>query len=322
MKVIIQIPAFNEEQTLGKTLAALPRSLPGVRCVEWLVIDDGSTDRTQEVARAAGVDHCIRIPRNTGLANAFMRGLEASLAAGADIIVNTDADNQYCAADISALLAPILRGEADIVIGARPIEAIRHFSPLKKFLQRLGSWVVRWVSGTEIEDAPSGFRAIRRRAAQRLHIFGKYTYTLEMIIQAGQKRMPIVSVPIHVNGYERPSRLMRGTASYVFESVLTILRMFVMYRPFRFFTAVGFLPILAGAGLALAAWRPPQPLALLAAGVLIIFGFQLWIFGVIADLLASNRSLLEDIRLRMRQDAAVREVAGSTEGAPARALIE
>lgn len=322
MKVIIQIPAYNEEQTLGKTLAALPRSLPGVRSVEWLVVDDGSTDRTQQVARAAGVDHCIRIPRNTGLANAFMRGLEASLAAGADIIVNTDADNQYCADDITALLAPILRGEADIVIGARPIEAIRHFSPVKKLLQRLGSWVVRWVSGTDIEDAPSGFRAIRRRAAQRLHIFGKYTYTLEMIIQAGQKRMPIVSVPVHVNGYERPSRLMRGTASYIFESVLTILRMFVMYRPFRFFTAVGFLPILAGAGLALAAWRPPQPLPLLAAGVLIVFGFQLWIFGVIADLLASNRLLLEDIRLRMRQDAAVREVTGSTEGAPARALIE
>jgi glycosyltransferase involved in cell wall biosynthesis len=322
MKVVIQIPAYNEEQTLGKTLAALPRTLPGVRRVEWLVVDDGSTDRTLEVARAAGVDHLVRLPRNTGLAHAFMRGLEASLAAGADAIVNTDADNQYCAADISALLEPILRGEADIVVGARPIEAIRHFSPLKKFLQRLGSWVVRWVSGTDIQDAPSGFRAIRRRAAQRLHIFGKYTYTLEMIIQAGQKRMPVVSVPVRVNGYERPSRLMRGTASYVFESVLTLLRMFVMYRPFRFFAAAGMLPVLAGAALALATWNPPQPLALLGAGVLIIFGIQLWIFGVIADLLAANRLLLEDIRLRVRQDPVAREVAEAAEDAAARAFRE
>ena len=322
MKVIIQIPAFNEELTLAKTLAALPRTLPGARAVEWLVIDDGSTDRTAEIARAAGVDHLVRLPRNTGLANAFMCGLEAALQAGADVIVNTDADNQYRASDIAALLEPIVRGEADIVIGARPIEAIRHFSPLKKFLQRLGSWVVRWVSRTQIEDAPSGFRAIRRRAAQRLHIFGKYTYTLEMIIQAGQKRMPIVSVPIGVNGYERPSRLMRGTASYVFESILTIMRMLVMYRPFRFFTAVGFVPILAGAGLALATWNPPQPLALLAAGVLVIFGFQLWIFGVIADLLASNRVLLEDLRLRIRQDQRARDLPAGAEDLPARVLFE
>src|SRR5579871_3649815 len=207
VKLVIQIPCFNEEQTLGLSLDALPKSIPGIDTIEVLVIDDGSSDRTVEVARAHGVQHVLRFPRNRGLAEAFMGGLGTALAMGADIIVNTDADNQYRADDIPLLVAPILTGSAEIVVGARPIGDVEHFSRIKKFLQVLGSWVVRVASGTHVADAPSGFRAFSRHAAMRMNLFGRYTYTLETIIQAGQRNMAIASVPIRVNPELRPSRL-------------------------------------------------------------------------------------------------------------------
>ena len=205
-KLIIQIPCYNEEEGVEITLSELPRSLPGVDRVEWLIIDDGSKDRTVEVARTCGVDHIVCLPYHQGLAKAFLAGLDACVCCGADIIVNTDADNQYCAADIPRLIAPILAGDAEFVVGARPIEQIQHFSPVKKLLQRFGSWVVRLASSTKIPDAPSGFRAMTRDAAIQLHVFSEYTYTIETIIQAGQKGMAISSVPIHTNGELRPSR--------------------------------------------------------------------------------------------------------------------
>jgi glycosyltransferase involved in cell wall biosynthesis len=308
-KVIIQIPCYNEEATLGLTLSALPRQLPGVNSVEWLIINDGSEDKTVDVALAYGVDHIVNLEYNQGLAKAFMAGIEACLKAGADIIVNTDADNQYCAEDIPALIAPILIGKAEIVIGTRPIQQIKHFSPVKKFLQRLGSWVVQIASSTDIPDAPSGFRAISRNAAMQLNIFSEYTYTLEMIIQAGQKGMAITWVPIRTNDDLRPSRLVKNMSSYVKRSCLTILRIFVTYRPLYFFTILGSIPFALGTLLGVR-WlilyliedslRARVPSLILAA-ILILIGFQLWTFGVIADLSAVNRKMLEDIQLRARR---------------------
>jgi glycosyltransferase involved in cell wall biosynthesis len=245
-KLIIQIPCYNEEATLGATLAELPRRIQGVDCIEWLVIDDGSRDKTVEVAKACGVDRIVRLPHNQGLAKAFMAGLEASLKAGADIIVNTDADNQYCASDIPLLIEPIILGQADIVVGARPIWQTKHFSLIKKLLQKLGSWVVRRASNTNIPDAPSGFRAFNREAALRLNVFNSYTYTLETIIQAGQKGMKIISVPIRTNFVSRPSRLVKNNASYVVRSLFTILRIFMLYRPLRFFLLLGSVPFSLG----------------------------------------------------------------------------
>ncbi|MBD2022104.1 glycosyltransferase family 2 protein, partial [Leptolyngbya sp. FACHB-36] len=309
-KVIIQIPCYNEEATLGVTLSELPRNLPGVDTVEWLIINDGSLDKTVDVARACGVDHIISFEQNQGLAKAFMAGLEACLKAGADIIVNTDADNQYCAADIPALIEPILSGEAAIVVGERPISKIKHFSPIKKALQRLGSWVVRIASSTDIPDAPSGFRAISRNAALQMNVFSEYTYTLETIIQAGQKGMAITSVPIRTNGYLRPSRLVKSIPAYIKRSILTIFRIFMTYQPLKFFLLLGSLPFTLGTLLGVR-WlvlflfvdgmtRARVPSLLLAA-ILILIGFQLWMFGLVADLMAVNRKMLEDIQLRMRR---------------------
>lgn len=312
MKLIIQIPCYNEEATLGLTLSELPRQLPGIDKIEWLVINDGSRDRTVEVAKTNGVDHIVDFHRNQGLAKVFMAGLEASLEAGADIIVNTDADNQYCADDIPRLIAPILEGRAEIVIGARPIKEIAHFSPIKKLLQRLGSLVVRLASNTRIPDAPSGFRAISREAALQLNVFNEYTYTLETIIQAGQRGLSITSVPIHTNNYLRPSRLVKSIPIYVKHSVLTILRVFMTYRPLQFFTLLGSIPF--GLGFLLCCrwlflfWgiigddpaksRVPS---LVLAAILILIGVQFWIFGLVADLMSVNRQLLEDIQLRLRR---------------------
>ncbi|MGR9053016.1 MAG: glycosyltransferase family 2 protein, partial [Gammaproteobacteria bacterium] len=219
MKLIIQIPCYNEEQTLPLTLSQLPRQLPGVDEIEWLIIDDGSTDNTVAVAKGCGVDHVVVMPCNQGLAKGFIAGLDACLKLGADIIVNTDADNQYHAGDIGALVQPILDGKAEFVIGARPIKTISHFSPVKKILQGLGSYVVRIASRTTIPDAPSGFRAISRETAMRLNVFNEYTYTLETIIQAGQKNMAVTSVPIRVNKDERPSRLVKSIPSYIKRSM-------------------------------------------------------------------------------------------------------
>lgn len=308
-KLIIQIPCYNEEATLGVTLSELPRQLPGIDTVEWLIINDGSVDKTVDVARACGVDHIVSFDHNRGLAKAFMAGLEAALKAGADIIVNTDADNQYCAADIPALIEPILLGQAEIVIGARPIRNIRHFSPIKKVLQGLGSWVVRIASNTDVADAPSGFRAISRNAALQMNVFNQYTYTLETIIQAGQKGMAITSVPIRTNGYLRPSRLVKSIPSYIKRSILTIFLIFMTYRPLQFFLTVGSVPFALGTLIGLR-WlvlfliegtlRARVPSLVLAA-ILILIGFQIWVFGLAAHLMSVNRAMLEDIQLRMRR---------------------
>ncbi|HIK16494.1 MAG TPA: glycosyltransferase family 2 protein [Leptolyngbyaceae cyanobacterium M33_DOE_097] len=308
-KLIIQIPCYNEEATLGVTLSALPRHLPGIDTVEWLIINDGSIDKTVEVAKACGVDHIVSFEHNQGLAKAFMAGIEACLKAGADIIVNTDADNQYCADDIPKLIEPILMGHAEIVVGARPINEIEHFSVVKKLLQRLGSWVVRMASNTNIPDAPSGFRAISRNAAMQLNVFNQYTYTLETIIQAGQRGMAITSVPIRTNGFLRPSRLVKSIPSYIRRSILTILRISMAYKPLKFFFMLGSLPFTVGTLLGVR-WliffflegttRARVPSLVLAA-ILILIGFQLWMFGLVADLMAVNRKILEDIQLRLRR---------------------
>lgn len=304
--LIIQIPCLNEEASLPATLADLPRTLPGFSRVEWLVIDDGSTDRTVEVARRCGVQHVVSHTKNLGLARAFMTGIEACLQLGADVIVNTDADNQYRAACIPALVAPILEGRADMVIGARPIAEIAHFGWTKKLLQRLGSWAVRIASRASVPDAPSGFRAFSRTAARELMVFGTYTYTLETIIQAGQKNMSIVSVPIEVNGEMRSSRLVRSNWNYVRRSIATIVRMFVIYRPFRFFLAIGLLLFFSGVGIGLrfllllleGAGRGNTQSLILAA-VLMITGFQTILVAFLADLIAANRRLLESLRVKV-----------------------
>ncbi|MHB9158909.1 MAG: glycosyltransferase family 2 protein [Thiobacillus sp.] len=307
MKLIIQIPCYNEAGTLAIALAALPRQVPGFDSVEWLIIDDGSTDDTVAVARANGVDHVVRHTGNQGLARGFMTGLDACLRLGADVIVNTDADNQYNADDIPALTKPILEHRADIVVGARPIETIEHFSPVKKMLQKLGSWVVRVASKTDIPDAPSGFRAMSRAAAQRLMVFNDYTYTLETIIQAGQKNMAITSVPIRVNGDLRPSRLVKSIPSYIKRSIVTIIRIFIIYRPFRFFGTIG--AVLFGAGFLLGLrflWKyvggegEGHVQSLILAALLLGMGFQTLLIAVVADLLAANRKLMEDVRYRLR----------------------
>ncbi|HEY8901363.1 MAG TPA: glycosyltransferase family 2 protein [Chthoniobacterales bacterium] len=309
MKLIIQIPCYNEEETLGVALAALPRELPGVDEVEWLVVNDGSADRTSQVAAELGVDHVIDRP-HLGLARTFMSGIEACLARGADIIVNTDADNQYEASDIPKLIEPILRGEADMVIGERPILEIEHFSPIKKALQKLGSWVVRKASQTAIADAPSGFRAISREAALQMNVFNEYTYTLETIIQGGQRNLRMASVPVRTNEFLRPSRLFKSIPAYIQRSILTIFRIFIVYKPLRFFTIVGSVPFALGA-LLMVRWivlffieegatRTHVP-SLIAAAVLVLIGVQVFALGFIADLIAVNRRLLEDIQLRIRR---------------------
>lgn len=304
-KLIIQIPCLNEAETLPVALADLPRSVPGFETVEWLIINDGSTDGTVDVALKHGVDHVVQLDHNQGLARAFMAGLQQCLRLGADVIVNTDADNQYSAACIPDLVKPILDKEAMIVVGTRPVQEIEHFSPTKKLLQRLGSWVVKIVSGTQIEDAPSGFRAFQREAAIQLNVFNPYTYTLETIIQAGRKGIPITSVPIEVNGFLRPSRLISSIPNYIKRSIVTIFRIFLIYKPLRFFAILAgivALPALffifrflvfyaAGNGgghiqsLVLAA-------ALLALSGIFAMG------GVLAELIATNRLLLEDLRTR------------------------
>lgn len=308
MKLIIQIPCYNEEKTLPATLTDLPRSLDGVDTVEWLVIDDGSQDTTVEIAKLHGVDHIVRHPRNLGLARAFTTGLDTCLQLGADIIVNTDADKQYHAGDIPALIAPVLAGQADIVVGARPVGSIQHFSPTKKVLEKFGSWVVRMISNTDIPDAPSGFRAISRTAAQQLVVFNDYTYTLETIIQAGQKKMAITWVPIRVNKDLRPSRLVKSIPSYIKRSVITIIRIFVVYKPFFFFGSIG--SILFGTGVLIGLrflWLfvngqgQGHIQSLIFAGVLLGMGFQTFLIAFIADLLAANRKLLEDMRYAMRK---------------------
>ena len=312
MKLIIQIPCYNEAGTLAIALAALPRQVSGFDTVEWLVIDDGSTDDTVRIARENGADHIVRHTHNLGLARTFMTGLDACLRLGADIIVNTDADNQYNADDIPALIAPIIENRADIVVGARPIETIEHFSIIKKILQKLGSWAVRVASKTDIPDAPSGFRAMSRSAAQRLIVFNDYSYTLETIIQAGQKNMAITSVPIRVNKDLRPSRLVKSIPSYVERSIVTIVRIFVIYRPFRFFGSIGAALFCAGFLIGLRflwyyihGYGDGHVQSLILASVLLGMGFQAILIAFIADLLAANRKIVEDVRFILKSGAEV-----------------
>lgn len=303
MKLIIQVPCYNEAETLAIALTALPREVPGFDQVEWLIIDDGSTDDTAKVARACGVDHIVIFKQNKGLAKGFMAGIEECIKQGADVIVNTDADNQYDARDIPKLVKPILDHNAEYVIGERPISQTEHFSSAKKFLQKLGSWIVRKVSNTDIPDAPSGFRAMTRECAKQLNVFNNYTYTLETIIQAGQKDMAIASVPIRTNADLRPSRLLSGISSYIKKSVITIVRIFVVYKPFRFFMSVA--AILFGLGFLLGlrflyyyftSDGSGHMQSVVLAGVLMGMGFQTGLIAFVADLLAVNRKLLENIK--------------------------
>ena len=308
MKLIIQIPCYNEAEALPVTLKDLPRQVPGFSTVEWLVINDGSTDRTAEIAKECGVDHVVSFTKNQGLARGFLAGLDACLKLGADVVVNTDADNQYVAADIPALTTPILDGKADIVVGHRPIDSIDSFSTVKKILQKAGSAVVRVVSRTSIPDAPSGFRAMSREAAMRLNVFNEYTYTLETIIQAGQKNLAIISVPIRVNRKLRPSRLVKSIPSYVKKSVITIVRIFVVYKAFRFFMVLGASLFSVGvlAGLRFLYYYftgngTGHIQSLILASIMLGVGFQTMLTAFLADLLAVNRRLMEDVQYRVKK---------------------
>ena len=307
--LFIQIPCFNEADTLAITLAALPRKVKGFDSVKWLIINDGSTDRTVEVAQQNGVDHIVHHVRNQGLARAFMTGIEACVRLGADVVVNTDADNQYNAEDIPLLTDPILAGRAEIVVGTRPIDKVEHFSPIKKFLQKFGSWVVRVASKTDIADTTSGFRAFSREAAKQMVVFTDYTYTLETIIQAGQKNMAIISVPIRVNSYLRPSRLIKSIFSYINRSIVAIIRIFVIYQPFKFFATISFVLLSLGILIGLRflyfflyGLGSGHIQSLILSAILLIMGFQSLLIAFIADLLAANRKLLENIRYRMKSD--------------------
>ncbi len=307
-RLIIQIPCYNEETNLAVTLKSLPRAVAGFDVVEWLVVDDGSQDRTAEVARASGADHVVSLPCHQGLAKAFAAGIDAAIRAGADVIVNTDADNQYDAQDLPLLVAPILQGRAEIVVGARPIEEIAHFSFVKKLLQKAGSWVVRQASATSVPDAPSGFRAMSRDAAMQLSVFSEYTYTLEMLIQAGQKGMAVEAVPVRINPPTRPSKLVKSTPRYVFRSAVTILRIFVTYRPFRFFATLGAVSFLLGlsAGLRFLYFflfvnGTGHVQSVILSALLMGIGFLLILAGFLADLISVNRKLLERIDYRLRK---------------------
>ncbi len=313
MKLIVQVPCLNEEASLPETLRAIPRSITGIDCVEVLIIDDGSTDRTIEVARAHGADHVVRFTRRKGLAAAFMAGLDASLRLGADVIVNTDADNQYPGHEIPRLVAPILAGQADMVVGDRGVAEVRHFSPTKRFLQQLGSWVVRKVSGTRVADATSGFRAFTRDAALRINIVSEFTYTLESIIQAGKKKLAIAHLPIEAHE-TRPSRLFGSTWEYLKRSGATIVRIYAMYEPFRVFVVLGSLLLAGGTVLGLRYayfwWigeiRGHLQSAILSV-LLLILGFVTMQWGLMADLIASNRKLIEDLLYRVRKQELERE---------------
>jgi glycosyltransferase involved in cell wall biosynthesis len=309
-KLIIQIPCLNEAKTLPATLADLPKSVPGIDILEVLVVDDGSRDGTADVARACGVDHVVRLRRNKGLAAAFAAGIDASLKAGADFIVNTDADNQYAGRDIVKLLAPLLAGEAEICIGDRNIAGLQHMSWRKRQLQRLGSWVVRQVSNTSVPDTTSGFRAYTREAALRMTIVSEFSYTLESIIQAGKKRMAIAHVPIETNPRTRDSRLFDSVFSYIKRSAATIVRIYAMYEPLKVFTYIGVPLFLLGLLLAIrflyayltdftGGARFVQ--SLIFSAILMIVGFQVLVIGLLADVISANRKLLEDLVYRVRR---------------------
>jgi glycosyltransferase involved in cell wall biosynthesis len=309
MKLIIQIPCLNEEQTLPQTIADLPRELPGIDAVELLVVDDGSNDRTVAVARECGVHHIVRLTNNKGLAAGFQAGLDACLKLGADVVVNTDADNQYKGADVAKLVAPIVAGEADMVVGDRRVGGIDHFSGNKKRLQRLGSWVVRRVSGTAVTDATSGFRAYNREAALQLLVVDNFTYTLESLIQAGKMLVAVDEVEVGTNPKTRESRLFASTGSYVRRNAPAILRIYARYEPLRVFSLAGLVVLL----LALLAWLPflldwilngdstGHVQSLILGAVLFIAAIQLFALGIIGDLLAGQRVMTQRVFERVRR---------------------
>ncbi|GFI30556.1 MAG: glycosyltransferase family 2 protein [Lachnospiraceae bacterium] len=308
MKLIIQIPCYNEAETLEIALNDLPKQIDGIDEIEYLIINDGSKDNTVEVAKNWGVNYVVDLKRNKGLAKGFMAGLDACLRNGADIIVNTDADNQYCADDIEKIVRPILEGKTDIVIGARPVDDTEHWSPLKKKLQHFGSWVVRKASRSDIPDAPSGFRAYSREAAMRLNVVNEYTYTLETIVQAGRSKIAMESVPIRTNAELRPSRLFSSMFGYVKKSMLTILRAFMMYRPLMVFSVIG--SIIFAIGLAIGVRflvyyfggsGAGHMQSLILASTLMLLGFQTFIVGLLADIISANRKILEDVQYHVRK---------------------
>ena len=308
MKLIIQIPCYNEEETLTIALNHLPKQIDGIDEIEYLIINDGSRDNTVEVAKEWGINHVVNLKQNMGLAKGFMAGINECLCQGADIIVNTDADDQYRGEDVEAIVRPIIEGKADIVIGARPIDETEHFSPLKKMLQHFGSWVVRKASGTDIPDAPSGFRAYSREAALRLNVINNYTYTLEQIVQAGRNKIAITWVPIRTNDELRPSRLFNSMFGYIKKSILTIVRAYIMYKPLAFFTGVGLIPMIVGIGIGvrfLIFYFGGQPgghiQSLILGSLLITLGAIIWVVGLLADTTAANRKIMEDIQYHVRK---------------------
>ena len=307
-KLVIQIPCLNEAETLPATLADIPRQIPGIDVVEIVIVDDGSRDGTSEVARQHGVTHIVRFPHRRGLASAFAAGLDAALLLGADIIVNTDGDNQYVGSDIPRVIEPLLQGQADVVIGDRNVQALDSMSPMKKLLQRLGSWVVRQVSDTQVPDTTSGFRAYTREAALRLTIVSDFTYTLESIIQAGKKRITIAHVPISTNPRTRKSRLFSSIWTYVKASAATIVRIYAMYEPLKVFGLIGGTVFLAGVAVTLRfvyyfllGWGQGHVQSLIVSAVLMIVGFQIALIGLVADVISGNRKLIEDLLYRIRR---------------------
>ena len=307
MKLVIQIPCLNEEESLPITLSALPKHIDGIDEIKVLIVNDGSTDRTIDVAKKHGISDFVNFTHNKGLAKAFSAGLNKALEMGADIIVNTDADNQYNASDIEKLVRPIIDGNADIVIGSRPVNKISHFSIIKKMLQNFGSFVMRCVSSTSVKDAPSGFRAFSRNAAIQMNIFDNYTYTLETIIQAKAKGLVIENVEIDVNPELRRSRLFSNIFVYIRRSIFTMLRMFIVYRPFRFFITVGILFLLAGlipgvrfVWYFLTGDGQGHIQSLILAAILLLTGVQVSLIAVLSELIAINRKLLEDIQSRVK----------------------
>jgi len=307
MKLIIQIPAFNEEATIAQALRDLPKKLDGFTSIETLVIDDGSTDKTVEAARKAGANHILQLKSHRGLSSAFVAGIDAALRLGADVIVNTDADNQYAAADVARLVTPIARGTADVVIGDREVATSPHMSPLKRTLQRAGSWAVGKASGISVNDVTSGFRAFSREAAMQINVFNPFTYTLETIIQAGNRNLGVQSVPVRTNAPTRPSRLYRGLLTYLRKSVATIFRIYTLYSPLKTFFAIG--SVLMFLGVALGGrflWyffngSRGHVQSLILAAVFLITGFNTWLIALLADLIAVNRRLSEDVLVRVKR---------------------